>query len=65
MPWAARGTSKGKFLMLSSTGQTVEYTGASMYRVEGDTTAEIWDTWNTFGIMRQLNPERVGGHHSH
>ena len=61
----ARGTSKGKFLMLPPTGDAVEYKGVSMYRIEGSKVSEIWETRNTFGIMRQLNPEIGGGHHSH
>jgi predicted ester cyclase len=63
--WTAQGTSKGKFLMLPPTGEAVEYTGVSMYRIEGGKIAEIWETRNTLGIMRQLNPEIGGGHHGH
>jgi len=63
--WTARGTSKGKFLMLPPTGEAVEYKGVSMYRIEDSKVAEVWETRNTFGIMRQLNPEIGGGHHGH
>jgi predicted ester cyclase len=64
--WTARGTSKGSFLMLPPTGEEVEYTGVSMYRIEDGKIAEIWDTRNTLGIMLQLNPELGGGQqHSH
>jgi len=63
--WTAQGTSKGRFLMLPPTGNPVEYTGVSMYRIEGGKIAEIWETRNTLGIMRQLNPEIGGGHHGH
>lgn len=48
--------------MLPPTGQTVEYTGVSGYRVEGDRIAEIWDTRNTLGIMLQLKPDLAAGH---
>ena len=34
-----------------------------MYRVEDKKIAEIWETHNTLGIMRQQNPETGGGHH--
>ncbi|UCG43358.1 MAG: ester cyclase, partial [candidate division WOR-3 bacterium] len=60
--WQATGTSGGDFLMLPSTGNTVEYTGSSMYRIEDGTIAEIWETRNTLGIMRQLNPKMSAGH---
>jgi predicted ester cyclase len=63
--WRAHGTSKGRFLMLPPTGAAVEYTGVSMYRIEGGEVAEIWETRNTFGIMRQLNPEIGGDPHGH
>ncbi|MFX0198130.1 MAG: ester cyclase [Candidatus Hodarchaeota archaeon] len=62
--WTARGTSHGTFLTLPQTGKTVEYTGVSMYRVEDGKIAEIWETRNTLGIMRQLNPDIGGSHHS-
>ncbi|MHA2427405.1 MAG: ester cyclase, partial [Candidatus Hermodarchaeia archaeon] len=63
--WTARGTSQGTFLMLPPTGKTVEYTGASMYRIEEDKIAEIWEARNTMGIMRQLNPEIGSSHRGH
>jgi predicted ester cyclase len=63
--WSARGTSTGSFLMLPPTGEAVEFTGVSMYRMEDDEIAEIWDTRNTLGIMQQLKPDLVaaGQHH--
>ena len=61
--WTARGTSRGDFLMLSPTGKAIEYTGVSMYRIEGGKIAEIWETRNTLSIMRQLKPDIGGGHH--
>ena len=63
--WMARGTSRGAFLMLPPTGEVIEYTGVSMYRIEDDKIAEIWHTRNTLGIMRQLNPDSGGGHPGH
>lgn len=63
--WTARGTSKGSFLMLPPTGEAVEYTGVSMHRVEDGKIAEIWETRNTLGIMRQLDPGIGGAHHGH
>jgi predicted ester cyclase len=62
--WSARGTSRGQFLILPPTGETVEYTGVSMYRVEDGGIAEIWETRNTVGIMHQLNPQ-IGEVHAH
>jgi predicted ester cyclase len=63
--WTACGTSKGNFMMLPPTGDPVEYTGASMYRIEDKKIAEIWETRNSLGIMRQLNPDIGKDRHSH
>jgi predicted ester cyclase len=62
--WQARGTSRGRFLGLGPTGRSLEYAGLSMFRVENGRIAEIWETRNTLGIMRQLDP-RIGGGHQH
>jgi predicted ester cyclase len=63
--WKAKGTSTGSFMMLPPTGETVAYTGVSMYRIKNGKIAEIWETRNTWGIMRQLNPEIGSGPHTH
>jgi predicted ester cyclase len=63
--WTARGTSQGNFLMLPPSGNAVEYTGASMYRIEQGQITEIWETRNTLAIMRQLNPDMIKGDHNH
>ena len=47
--------------MLPPTGEVVEYRGVSIYRIEDDTIAEIWDTRNTLGILLQLNPDFAAG----
>ena len=51
--------------MLPPTGKTIEYTGASMYRIEDGKIAEIWEARNTLGIMRQLNPDIGSSQHDH
>ena len=54
----------GEYLGVPATGQRVDFTGVSMYRVEDGRIAEIWDTRNTIGILHQLNPDIAGhGHH--
>ena len=63
--WSARGTSTGTFLTLPPTGAVVEFSGVSMYRIEDDEIAEIWDTRNTLGIMLQLNPDLAAGSAPH
>ncbi|MFC1908078.1 ester cyclase, partial [Chloroflexota bacterium] len=63
--WKAYGRSEGRFLFLPPTGKAVEYTGISMYRIEEGKIAEIWETRNTLGIMKQLNPEIDTDQHGH
>lgn len=63
--WTAQGTSKGTFLRLPPSENTVEYTGSSMYRLEGGQIAEIWETRNTLAIMDQLQPNMKKHNHSH
>lgn len=62
--WHARGTSRGEFLGFPPTGRTLDYSGISMYRIGAGRIAEIWETRNTLGILRQLDP-RIGGGHTH
>ncbi|MFC2077753.1 ester cyclase [Candidatus Bipolaricaulota bacterium] len=62
--WMAKGTQEGQFMMVPPTGKPVQYTGASMYRIEDGRIAEIWETRNTLSILSQLNPEMLGGHHA-
>ena len=63
--WTARGTSTGSFQMLPATGDSVEFTGVSMYRGEDDEIAEMWDTRNTLGIMQQLDPDLMAASQDH
>jgi predicted ester cyclase len=63
--WEAEGTSKNNFLMLPPSGKKIHYTGNSMYRIEDEKISEIWETRNTLGIMKQLNPKIGKGNHNH
>jgi predicted ester cyclase len=51
--------------MLPPTGKKVEFTGNSMFRIEDGKIVEIWETRNTLGIMKQLNPDIGKGKHNH
>jgi len=55
--WTARGTQRGRFMMVPPSGEQVELGGVSMYRVENGAIAEIWDTRNTLGVLRQIAPD--------
>jgi predicted ester cyclase len=36
------------------TGKEVEFTGISVYRIEGGKIAESWNSEDQFGLMRQI-----------
>lgn len=63
--WSARGTSRGEFMGLSPSGEAVEFTGITMYRIEAGRISEIWDTRDTLGILGTLDPGLAAGHHHH
>jgi len=54
--WEAKGTSVGTYLGIPPSGETVTFSGVSMYRMEHGHIAEIWDAHDSFGIIRQLDP---------
>lgn len=47
------------------TGKWLEYGMVNIVRFEDGKIAEIWETRNTLGIMRQLNPKIGSDHHGH
>lgn len=52
--YRARGTHTGAFQDIEPTGQTVEWGGLAMYRIEGDEIAEIWIEEDRLGLLEQL-----------
>jgi steroid delta-isomerase-like uncharacterized protein len=52
--WIAHATHKGEYMGIPPTGKAVEFTGISVYRIEGGKIAESWTVEDEFGLMRQL-----------
>ena len=52
--WRSRATHQGEYMGITPTGKNVEFTGISMYRIEGGKIAESWNSEDQFGLMRQL-----------
>lgn len=52
--YTARGTHSGEFEGVEPTGQSIEWTGIAIYRVEGDEIAEIWLEYDRLGLLDQL-----------
>lgn len=52
--WSATGTHEGEFRDIAPTGNTVEWDGASIYRIECGKIAEIWNQQDYVGLFRQM-----------
>ena len=52
--WRARATHRGRYVDIPPTGREVEFTGISVYRIEGDRIAESWTEEDDLGLMRQI-----------
>jgi predicted ester cyclase len=52
--WRARATHLGQYAGIPPTGKEVEFTGISMYRIEGGRIAESWTVEDELGLMRQI-----------
>jgi len=52
--WRSRATRRGDYMGIPQTGNRVEFTGISVYRIEGGKIAESWNSEDQFGLMRQI-----------
>jgi predicted ester cyclase len=52
--WRARATHRGEYVGVPPTGREVEFTGISVYRIEGNRIAESWTEEDELGLMRQI-----------
>ena len=52
--WTSRATHKGEYMGVPPTGKEVEFTGISVYRIEGGKIAESWNAEDELGLMRQI-----------
>jgi predicted ester cyclase len=52
--WRARATHRGEYVGIPPTGKEVEFTGISLYRIEGGKIAESWTAEDELGLMRQI-----------
>jgi predicted ester cyclase len=52
--WRSRATHRGDYMGILQTGNRVEFTGISVYRIEGGKIAESWNSEDQFGLMRQI-----------
>ena len=52
--WRSRATHQGEYMGIPPSGKEVEFTGISVYRMEGGKIAESWVSEDQFGLMRQI-----------
>ena len=59
--WHATGTHNGELMGLAPTGRSVEVTGISIDRWDGDRIAESWINWDTHGLLQQIGAAPAHG----
>jgi predicted ester cyclase len=52
--WRSRAIHQGEYMGISPTGNRVEFTGISVYRIEGGKVAESWTVEDELGLLRQI-----------
>jgi predicted ester cyclase len=52
--WRSRATHQGDYMGIAPTGKEVQFTGISIYRMEGGKIAQSWNIEDRFGLMRQI-----------
>jgi C-1 hydroxylase len=52
--WRAQATHQGEYMGIPPTGNRVNFTGISIYRIEGGQIAESWSVSDLLGMMQQL-----------
>ena len=59
--WRSRATHQGEYMGIPPTGNEVEFTGISFYRIEGGKIAQSWNIEDQLGLMRQIGAIREPG----
>ena len=59
--WRAQATHQGEHMGIPPTGNRVDFTGISIYRIEGGKIAEWWGVSDLLGLMQQLGAIREPG----
>ena len=52
--WKARATHQGEYMGIPPTGNRVEFTDISVYRIEAGRIAESWNVEDELGLMQQI-----------
>jgi len=52
--WRSRATHQGNYMNIPPTGNRIEFTGISVYRIEEGKIAQSWTVEDQFGLMQQI-----------
>lgn len=52
--WVGRGTHEGELMGVPASGNRVEISGTTLYRVSGGKIAETWTNYDAMGMMQQI-----------
>jgi predicted ester cyclase len=52
--WRSRATHRGDYMGIPQTGNEVEFTGISVYRIEEGKIVQSWTVEDQFGLMQQI-----------
>ncbi len=52
--WSFTGTHKGQLMGIAPTGKPVAFTGMSITRILDGKIVEVWEEWDSLGMMQQL-----------
>jgi steroid delta-isomerase-like uncharacterized protein len=52
--WRSRATHQGDYMGTPASGKEVQFTGISIYRIEGGKIAQSWTVEDEFGLMQQI-----------
>jgi predicted ester cyclase len=59
--WRSRATHRGEYMGIAPTGNRVEFTGISVYRIEAGKIAESWNVEDKLSLMRQIGADPESG----
>jgi steroid delta-isomerase-like uncharacterized protein len=59
--WRSHATHRGDYMGTPPSGKEVQFTGISVYRIEGGKIAESWTVEDQLGLMRQIGAIREPG----
>jgi predicted ester cyclase len=52
--WRSRATHQGEYMGIAPSGKEVQFSGISIYRIEGNKIVQSWTVEDELGLMRQI-----------